>query len=221
MWACTRNNTGCVESSFDQSPSVVSRFSHLVSGCASLSHCRWNVLLPRYHLRYCLSWSCIQISRTSPQRRAFLVTSLSGLVWWSRVGSCLGGFVGWLSRARASAFFYSDTLSARDVGLLPRPMGSLTARVLVNGGSALLWVSTSLPVLRQSSPGTARPLSHRLVSAEPRALTATRPLGHSPVFPHPDVKRVYLVDSFIARNPHNSAQTTSLVLTLSGHTFSG
>ncbi len=91
----------------------------------------------------------------------------------------------------------------------------------MNGGSALPRVSTSLLVLRQSSHGTARLLSHRLVSAEPHALTATHPLGHSPVFPHPDVKRVYLVDSFIARNPHNNAHMTSPVLTLSGHTFSG
>ncbi len=126
-----------------------------------------------------------------------------------------------LPRARFGVL-YSDTLSARDVvGSVPRPTGSLTVRVLMNGGSALPRVSTSLLVLHQSSPGTARPLSHWLVSAEPRTLTATRPLGHSPVFPHLDVKRVYLVDSFIARNPHNNAQTTSLALTLSGRTFSG
>ncbi len=117
---------------------------------------------------------------------------------------------------------YSDTLSARDmVGWFHAPMGLLTARVLMNGGSALPLVSTSFLVLRQSSPGTARPLSHRPVSAEPHALTATRLLGHFPAFPHRDVRRVYLVDSFIARNPQYNAQTTSLALTLSGHTFSG
>ncbi len=120
---------------------------------------------------------------------------------------------------------YSDTLSARDVSfvLVPRPTGSLTARVLANGGSALPRVSTSSLVLRQSSPETARPLSHWLVSAAPHALTGTRPFGHSPVFPHPDVKRVYLdiVNSFIARNPHNNAHTTSLVITPSCHIFSG
>ncbi len=119
---------------------------------------------------------------------------------------------------------YSDTLSARDVGgwgVIARPTGLLTVRVLVNGGSALPWVSTSLLVLRQSSPGIARLLSHWLISAEPRALTATRPLGHSLVFPHLDIRRVYLVDSFIARDAQHNAHTTSLVLTLSGHTFSG
>ena len=96
--------------------------------------------------------------------------------------------------------------------MFPRPTGSLTARILMNGGSAPPRVSTSFLVLHQSSPGTARPLSHQLVSAEPRALIATRPLGHSPAFPHRDVKRVYLVDSFIARVPQNNAQTTSLAL---------
>ena len=128
-----------------------------------------------------------------------------------------------LPRTRFGILRFGHTLSERRGGgvLFPRPTGSLTARVLVNGGSALLRGSTSLLVLHQSSPGTARPLSHQLVSAEPRALTATRPLSHSPVFPHPDVKRVYLVDSFIARNPHNNAHTTSPLLTRSGHTFSG
>ncbi len=114
-------------------------------------------------------------------------------------------------------------LSARDLGV-PRPAGSLTARALGNSGLALPRVSTCLSpllVLRQSSPGTARLVSHRLVSTEPRALPATRPLGHSPVFPHSDVRRVYLVDSFIARDPQSNAHTTSLILTLSGHTFSG
>ncbi len=116
---------------------------------------------------------------------------------------------------------YSDTLSVRDVGLVPRPTGSLTARVLVNGGSALPRVSTSLLVFRPSSPGSARPLSHQLISAEPRTLTATRPLGQSPAFPHLEERRVYLVDSFIAHDPQHNAQTTSLALTPSGHTFSG
>ncbi len=151
------------------------------------------------------------------------VTSCGVTLWgWGQVARLVlsRGFCLALQRARFGVL-YSDTLSARDMEFVPCPTGSLTARVLVNGGSALPWVSTSLLVLRQSSPGTARPLPHRLISAEPHALTVTHPLGHSPVFPHPDVKRVYLVDSFIARNPHNNAHTTSLILTLSGHTFSG
>ncbi len=76
-------------------------------------------------------------------------------------------------------------------------------------------------VLRQSSPGTARLLPHQLLSAGPRALTATRPLGHSPAFPHPVERHVYFVDSFIAPTSQNNAQTKSLALTPFGHTFSG
>ncbi len=117
---------------------------------------------------------------------------------------------------------FGHTLSERRGWVsFPRPTGLLTARVLVNSGSALPRVSTSLLVLHLSSPGIARLLSHRLVSAEPRALTATRPLSYSLVFPHLDVRRVYLIYSFIARDPQHNAHMTSLVLTLSGRTFSG
>ncbi len=121
--------------------------------------------------------------------------------WWC-VGSVLSRGFCWLSRARASAFFIR-THSQRETWalLFPRPTGSLTARVLGDSGSAPPRVSTpSLSFeLRQSSPGTARPFPHRLVSAEPRALAATRPLGHSPA----------------------NAQTKSLALTPFGHTLSG
>ncbi len=120
------------------------------------------------------------------------------------------------------AFLFGHPLSERcGSAVVPRPRGLLTARVLVNGGSALPWVSTSLLVLRQSSPGIACLLSHRLVSAEPLALTATRPLGHSLVLAHLDLRCVYLVDSFIARDPRHNAHMISLALTLSGHTLSG
>ncbi len=146
---------------------------------------------------------------------------------WSRIVglSHLGVFVRCLSRACAlQRSLFRNTLSERRGGggsVIPHPTGLLTVRVLVNGGSAPPRVSTSFPVLRQSSPGIAHLLSHRLVSAEPRALAATRPLGRSLVFPHLDVRRVYLVDSFIARDPQYNAHTTSLILTLSSHTFSG
>ncbi len=145
-----------------------------------------------------------------------------GFGWrWSRIAVSSRGFCSLALPCACFGVLYSDTLSARDVGLFPRPTGSLTARVLVNGGSALPRVSTSLLVLRQSSPGIARLFSHWLVSAGPRAPAATRPLGLSLVFPHLDVRRVYLVDSFIARNPHNNSHTSSRALTLSGHTFRG
>ncbi len=114
----------------------------------------------------------------------------------------LGGL--WLGCARAPArSSISGTLSARDA-IRTRPTGPLAARVLGNGGSARPRVSNrampgkgrcaswgvqsflshSLLSSRQSSLGTARPVSLRLVSAEPRALSATHPLGHSLVFPH-------------------------------------
>ncbi len=125
----------------------------------------------------------------------------------------LGGFVCLLSRA-----LFGHTLSERRGGVrCSTPHGFAYCE-----SSSEWWVGSpagqylSLLVLHQSSPGIARPLSHRLVSAETRALTATRPLGHSPAFPHLDVRRVYLIDSFIAHDPRHNAHTTSLVLTLSG-----
>ena len=105
--------------------------------------------------------------------------------WVSYCG--LGGFLfRWLTRARVAAFFIRAH-SQRKKWAFPRPTGSLTARVLVNGGSALPRVSTCLLLFSSSVSrhlGTARLVLHRLASAEPRALTATRNLGHSPVFPH-------------------------------------
>ena len=77
------------------------------------------------------------------------VASLSGVWGGSRVRSCLGGFCLALPSTRFGVL-YSNTLSVRDRGggLVPRPTGLLTMRVLVNSGSALPRVSTSLLVLR-------------------------------------------------------------------------
>ena len=87
------------------------------------------------------------------------------LVCLSHRGSGLGGFR--LAHPRAlCGVLYSDTLSARDVGWSPRPTGSLTARVLVNGGSALPRISTCLSSRPSSSVVTwdcASTLSHRLI----------------------------------------------------------
>ncbi len=47
----------------------------------------------------------------------------------------------WLSHSRGLGVLYLDTLSERDVGGL-RPTGSLTARVLGDGGLVPPWVST-------------------------------------------------------------------------------
>ncbi len=115
---------------------------------------------------------------------------LWGCGWLRVAGSGLGDFLLSHPRARCGVL-YSDTLSARDVGWSPRPTGSLTARVLVNGGSALPRISTCLSSRPSSSVVTwdcASTLSHRLIWAEPRALAATRPLGHSLAFPHLDMK---------------------------------
>ncbi len=123
-----------------------------------------------------------------PPKARSLVASPSGL------GGLHGaGLFSMLSRGfsahphmRAAAFFIR-VHSQRETWACPSPTGLLTARVLGNGGSAPPQVSTCLSpllVLHQSSPGTARLVSHWLVSAEPRALTVIRPLGHSPVFPH-------------------------------------
>ena len=67
-------------------------------------------------------------------------------------------------------------------------------------------------VLRRSMSGTARPFPHRLVSAGPRALAATHPLGHSPAFPHPDERHVYFVDSFIVCTSQGHARMKSHTL---------
>ncbi len=62
------------------------------------------------------------------------------------VGACLGGFVGWLSHARAHVrprSLFGHTLSERrGCASVPHPTGSLTARVRGDSGSAPLWVST-------------------------------------------------------------------------------
>ncbi len=112
---------------------------------------------------------------------------------------------------------YIRTHSARDVGW-PTPHGFAYCES-PNGW----WFSSPTGqycflVLRQSMSGTARLFPHWLVSAGPRALAASRPLGHSPAFPHPDKRHVYFVDSFISCTSQGNAQMKSHVLTLSGHT---
>ena len=79
----------------------------------------WNVLLPRYHLKYCLSWSCIQESKTSPQKRASLwcVVCPWGVVRLSFVGHAQACLAGLLAVLRMPRFVFSDALSAGDVAL--------------------------------------------------------------------------------------------------------
>ncbi len=160
----------------------------------------------------------------APKGALFVVASLGLVVspWVCVMGLGSRGFHLAHLRVRVRCgVLYLDTLSERDVGSRSMPHG-----FAYFGSSSERWVSSpegqylsSRPLL--VAPGIALLSSHRLVSAGPRTPTATRPLGHSLVFPHLDARRVYLVDSFIARNPQCNAHTTSLALTLSGHTFSG
>ncbi len=142
-------------------------------------------------------------------------------------GVALWGWLVWVARRVLSRRFcfahpprtrcgvlYSDTLSARDVGgSRPTPHGFAYCE-----SSSERWVGSPAGQYLPSRPSSVFTwvCASTLTPAEPHALTATRPLGHSLVFPHLDVKLVYLVDLFIARSPHNNAHTTSLVLTLSG-----
>ncbi len=124
----------------------------------------------------------------TPKARSLVASPLGlGLGGAAQVSYCCLGFF-WLTRVHAciSAFFIR-VHSQRETWACPTPHGFAYCKSSRDGGSALPRVSTCLSpllILRQSSPGTAHLVSHRLVSAEPRALPATRPLGHSPVFPH-------------------------------------
>ncbi len=94
----------------------------------------------------------------------------------------------WLTRARCCGVLYLGTLSEREVGSFSMPHGFAyckSSREWWVGSPAGQYLGLSLRIRpRQSSPGNVRLVSQRLVSAEPRALAATRPLGHSLVFPH-------------------------------------
>ncbi len=130
--------------------------------------------------------------------------------------SCLGDF--WLSRARPRTHSQQETWL---FGRPPLPMGSLSVRVLRDGSSVPPLVSTlslsfdrpclgshvhSLSGPSQQSPASWLRLAHP-------------PLGHPPVFPHPDERHVYFVDSFIRCSRQDNAHTKShtLTLPLSGH----
>ena len=143
----TRNNTDRVESSFDQSPSLISQSLFCAQGTRALAQ----VALAYLVVSGTFCFPGITSSTVPPglvskypgrvPKGALVVWRLWGWVCLLRVGSCLGGF--WLSRARASAFFIR-THSQRETWalLFPRPTGSLTARVLGDSGSAPPRVST-------------------------------------------------------------------------------
>ncbi len=114
---------------------------------------------------------------------------------------CLGGV--WLVCVRAPLSRSSiSKVHSQQESQPSRPTGTLTARVLMDGGSARPRVSSRAPgkvgwgyrrrlrlslsrlPLSRLSLGTAHLSPLRLDSARPRAPAATRPLGHSPVFSH-------------------------------------
>ncbi len=120
-----------------------------------------------------------------------------------RAPGCLGGHVvgSCTSCVDLSPRIVSRTPSQRETQLpgcrLPRPTGSLAARVFYNGGSVPPQVSifemSFFLLVRQS----VCPLSSRPSSAGSRALTAVGPFHHSTVLPDPDKGHFDSVDSFI------------------------
>ncbi len=156
-----RPNTGCVNASFDQSLSSISQSRFCVQSLCALAQ----VALAYLDVSKTFCFPGIASGTVSPgpipkytgrATKGGCGVSVFGVGRASRVSyCCLGGFLfHWLTRARMRfGVLYLGTLSARDVGV-PRPAGSLTARVLGNSGLALPWVSTCLSplfVLRQSS----------------------------------------------------------------------
>ncbi len=122
----------------------------------------------------------------------------------SRAG-CLGGL---LALPRRPRFVFLDALSARDLApSQPSPTGLLTARV---DETVVRLPRGSVPFFtrRSFAPGIARSFPVRPVSAEPRALAATCPLGHPSVRSHPDRRHVYFVDSLFS--VHGKAMFTSV-----------
>ncbi len=116
-----------------------------VCRCALVySRCLWNILLPRCHLKYCLSWFCIQA--------LFCVVSL-GVRAFGFVGhtqACLGDL--WLSRTWPR-FIYSDAISVRDAASSPaclltarvaKTVGWLPCRSVLLVSSLCLWLSLSV-----------------------------------------------------------------------------
>ncbi len=123
-------------------------------------------------------------------------------------------FIGCPARAHCSVL-YSDTLSVRDVGcvcVIPCPASLLTARVLVNGGSAPPWVSIyPLSSLVSRHPGLCDSSCTGSSQQSPALWLRLAPLATPRSFPMSDARHVYLVDSFIAHDPQSNTHTKSLI----------
>ncbi len=149
-------------------------------------------------------------------------------------------------RARARSFVdLGHTLSERrDGGVTPhgsayckssreRRFGSLAGQ---QSSCAYAWEGCRWCSRRRSRPPAPLSLSYLLIS-RPLGLRVSSHSGSSQqsptlclllapsatprCFPMSEIRRVYIVDSFIARDQQYNAHSTSRIPTLSGHTFSG
>ena len=228
-----RPNTGCAKVSFDQSLSSISQFRCCVQGLHELAQ----VALVYLDVSKTFCFPGITSGTVSPGPISkYPGRAPKGTLWRPRLWgwgvflrvaglSCLGGdFFCWLTRAcTLQRSLFGHTLSKRRGRSTPhgfayckssseRWVGSPAGQYPCSSSSCPPWVV----------PGTA------LVSSctgsyqqSPALWLRLAPSATPRCFPISDARRVYLVDSFIARDPQYNAHTTSLILTLSGHTFSG
>ncbi len=204
---------------------LCARFARASTGCASISRSLWNVLLPRYHLRHCLSWPYTQKSRTSPQRRICGVPA-SGV--WYRLRCAAHSVLsrGFLVRLRSRSLcvvLYFWVHSQREMWVpVPHPTGSLTARVLGNSRSAPPHVSVfgCLSSILFASILVLSPLGLRISprtsssQQSPMPWLRLAPSATPCYFPMSDARRVYFIDSFVAGGSQLHAHTKSPVLHL-------
>ena len=151
------------------------------------------------------------------------MASLSGVWGRSRVAVSSRGFclVGSPACARFGILIRTHSQRETWVGLRPTPHGFAYCE-----SSSERWVGSPESQYLSSRPPSVvtwdcvSPLSPARLSRAPRPDCNSPPRtlpGVSPSRRKACLSRC----SFIARNPHNHAHTTSPVLTLSGHTFSG
>ena len=141
------NNTGCIETLFDQSPSLISQSLFCTQGTRTLTQ----VVLAYRVVSGTFCFPGITSSTVSPGLVfKYPGRAPKGTLFYGVHASCgrasraglSRGFC-WLSRV-CGLGSHIRTHSQREPWVFsgPRPMGSLTARVLVDGGSVPPWVST-------------------------------------------------------------------------------
>ncbi len=123
---------------------------------------------------------------------------------------CLGGFLSLAhQRARVAAFYLGHTLSERRGYSTQHGFAYCESSSERWAGSpASQYLSSSLFVLYQSSPGTALLSSHTSSPQQSPALwLRLAPSATPQCFPISDARRVYLVDSFLLLVVHNTTLT--------------